>query len=258
MLSRRNFLRNTAAAAGSITVLPALSYADGHAGLKIGDVSLKPIRHASIIMETPAGVIYCDPVGEPVMYSGMPKPDVVLVTHEHGDHLSNDVLASVMTDDTMLITNAGAHAKMSGDVAAKAKVIGNGESMDVGTMTLDAIPAYNISEDRLKFHPKGRDNGYVMTMGDMRVYLSGDTEDIPEMRALEGIDLAFVCMNLPFTMDAKAAASAVNEFKPSVVVPYHYRGRDGGTQDPIAFAKMLDASIKAEQGDWYGAGKGLI
>lgn len=258
MLSRRSFIQSTAAAAGGVTVLPMIAQADGHSGLMLGDVKLHPIRHASVIMETPAGVIYVDPVGDPAMYSGKPAPDVVLVTHEHGDHLNNDVLAAVMGDNTTLISNAGAQAKMSADIASKAKVVANGDSTEMGGMKLDAIPAYNISEDRLKFHPKGRDNGYVLTMGDMRMYLSGDTEDIPEMRALQDIDVALVCMNLPFTMDIKAASSAVNEFKPTTVIPYHYRGKDGGTQDPLEFAKMLEDGIKAEQGDWYGKGFGKV
>lgn len=105
-------------------------------------------------------------------------------------------------------------------------------------MTIDAVPAYNITEESKNFHPQGRDNRYVLTIGDFRVYISGDTEDTPEMHTLRGIDLAFACMNLPFTMDVKAAASAVAEFKPSYVYPYHYRGRDqrhagpGGVRGP--------------------------
>ena len=124
-----------------------------------------------------------------------------------------------------------------------------------GSVGIDAIPAYNMTEGRTQFHPQGRDNGYVVTVDGKRVYISGDTEDIPEMRALTDIDIAFVCMNLPFTMDANQAASAVTEFAPSVVYPYHYRGRDDGTQDPAEFARLLsEAGGKAEVvvGPWYG------
>ena len=256
MSNRRQFLQS-AAALGAVTVLPMPSFA-ANAPLVMGGVTVRPVRHASIILETSAGVIYVDPVGDAAMYAGMPAADTVLVTHEHGDHFNNDTLAAVVGENTMLVSNQGAAAKMNADLAARAKVIANGESMDVGGMMLDAIPAYNLSADRMKFHPKGRDNGYVMTFGDMRVYASSDTEDIPEMRALKDIDLAFVCMNLPFTMDINQAASAVNEFKPSVVIPYHYRGKDGGTQDPIAFAALLDEGIKAQQADLYGKGAGKI
>jgi L-ascorbate metabolism protein UlaG (beta-lactamase superfamily) len=129
--------------------------------------------------------------------------------------------------------------------------LANGEETDCNGLQISAIPAYNTTEERLQFHPKGRDNGYVLGFEGFTVYISGDTEDIPEMRALEGIDLAFVCMNLPFTMDVEAAASAVSEFKPTYVYPYHYRGRDNGTQDPAEFAKLLEGEIEAKMGEWY-------
>ena len=129
--------------------------------------------------------------------------------------------------------------------------IGNGASTDFNALNVEAIPAYNLTEERQKFHPKGRDNGYVLSFEGFRVYVSGDTEDIPEMRSLKDIDLAFVCMNLPFTMDANAAASAVSEFAPSFVYPYHYRGKDGGTQDPKAFAKMVSGDVEVKLAPWY-------
>ena len=134
---------------------------------------------------------------------------------------------------------------------AKASKVSNGETAKFKDILIEAIPAYNTTEDRKKFHPQGRDNGYVVNLPDFRVYISGDTEGIPEMRALENIDLAFVCMNLPFTMDADAAAAAVSEFKPSFVYPYHYRGRDGGTQDPAEFARKVASGVEVKMGDWY-------
>ncbi|NIZ59703.1 MBL fold metallo-hydrolase [Sedimentitalea sp. CY04] len=259
MFSRRTFLQATAAAVGPIAVLPFTAAADETA-MEFGDgaVRLFPISHASLVIETPRGVIYVDPVGDPAQYAGRPPADLVLITHHHGDHLNNETLAAVMRDEATLISNKGAQDKMSGDLAARAQVIGNGEATSFGDIAIDAIAAYNTTEGRLKFHPQGRDNGYVLNIGGTRVYLSADTEDVPEMRALKDIDVALLCMNLPFTMDINAAASAVAEFKPSVVIPYHYRGRDGGSQDPIAFAAMLDSAIKVEQGDWYGKGKGMV
>ena len=108
-----------------------------------------------------------------------------------------------------------------------------------------------LPDRQQQFHPQGRDNGYIVNLGDFRVYISGDTEATPEMLALENIDLAFVCMNLPFTMDATSAAAAVSTFKPSFVYPYHYRGRDDGTQAPAAFAAMVGEGIEVKMGDWY-------
>lgn len=256
MQSRRSFLQ-TSAAAGAITVLPNLAMADGHAMSFVDDtVKIIPVSHASLVMETAMGIIYVDPVGDAAQYANLPPAELVLVTHEHGDHLNNDTLAAVLGDNTILISNAGAQAKMTPELASRAQVIANGETTNFGEIGIEAIPAYNTTAERSKFHPKGRDNGYVLNIGDARIYISADTEDTPEMRALENIDVALLCMNLPFTMDIKAAASAVAEFKPSVVIPYHYRGRDGGTQDPIAFAALLDDAIQVEQADWYGMGKG--
>jgi len=188
----------------------------------------------------------------------LPSADLVLITHHHGDHLNNDTLAAVMGGNTTLISNKGARDKMTADLAARAQIIANTQTTSFGDIGVEAIAAYNTTEGRLKYHPQGRDNGYVLNIGGTRVYLSADTEDVPEMRALKNIDVAFLCMNLPYTMDIKAAASAVAAFKPAVVIPYHYRGKDGGTQDPIAFAAMLDSAIQVEQGNWYGKGKGLI
>lgn len=259
MFSRRKFLQTTAVAAGTITVLPSLTLADGHTmQFGGGAVYLTPVSHASLVIETPRGVIYVDPVGDPAQYTGLPPADLALITHHHGDHLNNETLAALMEDNTTLISNKGAQDKMTEDLAARAQIIGNAETTSFGDIGIEAIAAYNTTQDRQKFHPQGRDNGYVLNIGDTRVYLSGDTEDVPEMRALKNIDVALLCMNLPFTMDIQAAASAVADFKPTVVIPYHYRGRDGGSQDPIAFAAMLDSAIKVEQGDWYGKGKGMV
>jgi L-ascorbate metabolism protein UlaG (beta-lactamase superfamily) len=134
---------------------------------------------------------------------------------------------------------------------AKASMVANGETAMFKDLSIEAIPAYNTTPERAKFHPMGRDNGYVLNLPGFRVYISGDTEGTPEMRALENIDLAFVCMNLPFTMDAAAAAVAVSAFKPSFVYPYHFRGRDGGTQDPAEFAKMVAAGTEVKIAGWY-------
>ncbi len=252
-LTRRTFLA-TSAATGAVTILPYSALADAHSSnvfkTGAGDITVHPVNHASVVLETPKGTIYVDPVGEVSAYADFPKPDAILVTHEHGDHYNADVLAGIMGDATPLIVNPAVMAMLPDALKANATAMANGDSGEVLGATIDAIPAYNLTEERKNFHPQGRDNGYVLTMDGFRIYLSGDTEDIPEMRALENIDLAFVCMNLPFTMDINAAASAVNAFKPTFVYPYHYRGRDGGTQDPAEFAKLVDGA-EVKFGDWY-------
>lgn len=253
--SRRRFLMTAAATAGAVGLSPRLVTAQAAKDsfdTSAGPILISPVSHASFVMETPAGVIYADPVGEPSAYGSLPPADLIMVTHEHGDHFNAETLAALVGDNTTLITNPSVFDKLPEDLKAKASAIANGESTSFGSVGLDAIPAYNTTAERLNFHPQGRDNGYVLTFGDFRVYVSGDTEDTPEMRALEGINLAFLCMNLPFTMDAEAAASAVQEFRPAVVYPYHYRGRDGGTQDPQKFAELVGDASEVKMGNWYG------
>jgi L-ascorbate metabolism protein UlaG (beta-lactamase superfamily) len=253
--TRRDFLYTAVAAAGAITFLPYAARAAAHAGDKFptagGEIKVHPVAHASFVMETPVGTIYSDPVGEVAAYEAFPRPDLIVVTHEHGDHFNLDTLNGLVGDNTKLITNPAVFEKLPDALKAKATSIGNGESTTFAALGIDAIPAYNLTEERKNFHPMGRDNGYVLNFDGFRVYISGDTEDIPEMRALENIDLAFVCMNLPFTMDVAAAASAVAEFKPKFVYPYHYRGRDNGTQDPAEFAKLVGEAAEVKMGGWY-------
>lgn len=255
MTSRRTFLTG-AAALGTTTLLPYRLHAAAHAADAFmtanGQVTVHPIAHASFVMETPAGTIHVDPVGDAGDYADLPAPDLILITHEHGDHYNAETLAALAGDTTPLIVNPAVYAMLPADLQERATAIGNGESTSAGDVMIDAIPAYNTTEERLNFHPQGRDNGYVVTVDGLRVYISGDTEDTPEMRSLQAIDVAFVCMNLPFTMGMEAAASAVNEFAPTYVYPYHYRGRDNGTQDPRDFAELVAGQTEVKIGNWYG------
>jgi len=261
MPNRRTFLARSAATVGAITVVPFAAQGAGHGGALSfagGAIKIHPVAHASFVLETPQGVVYVDTVGEAAAYADMPAPDMILITHQHGDHYNADLLAEI-GGDAPLLTNPAVHEMLPEGLKARASAIGNGESAEMIGLGIEAIAAYNITEERLNFHPKGRDNGYVLTIGDTRVYISGDTEDVPEMRALEAIDIALVCMNLPFTMDAASAADAVAEFAPGVVIPYHYRGRDGGTQDPAAFAEMVAAASGGTEvtlHDWYNGSLG--
>ena len=261
MPTRRTFLINTAAAAGAATFLPALGHAAGHGAsysFAGGSVVIHPIAHASFVMETPAGVVYVDTVGEAAQYEGMPNPDLILITHRHGDHYNADLLAAL--PEAPILTNADVRDMMPGDLQARTEVIAAGQEHAALGLGIGAIPSYNVTEGRLNFHPQDRgDLGFVITIGDFRVYVSGDTEATPEMMALTDIDLAFVCMNLPFTMTAEQAAAGVAAFSPGVVIPYHYRGREGGTQDPKEFARLLaasGASSEVTMHDWYNGSLG--
>ncbi len=249
--SRREFLV-TAAATGTITLLPFSARAADVFKSAAGDFTVHPVAHASFVLETPAGVIYSDPVGDPALYAELPAPDLILVTHRHGDHYNAETLAALGTDSTPIITCQDVLDQMPDGVKERAGAMGHDAGTEWNGVSISAIPAYNLDPERQNFHPKDRgDNGFVLGFDGFTVYISGDTEDIPEMRALEGIDLAFLCMNLPFTMTAEAAASAVAEFRPKYVYPYHYRGRDGGTQDPKAFAEMVGDAAEVKLVDWY-------
>ena len=250
MLTRRTFV-TTATAIGASAVLPyrALAQSGGSNTFDTdaGQVTIHPIDHASFVMETPEMVIYNDPVGEASAYSDYPTPDLILITHEHGDHYSPETLQGIVGENTQILTNPAVYDMLPEGLKAQATSIGNGESTEIGGMPIEAIPAYHITEERLQYHPEGRDNGYILTVGGRRIYIAGDTEDIPEMRALTDIFVAFVPMNLPYTMDVNQAADAVNEFQPTYVYPYHYRGAD--VQE---FASLVEGNTEPLLASWYG------
>ena len=253
MTSRREFIVS-AAAAGTITMLPFRAGADGHAVHSFkaagGELAVHPVSHASFVMTTPMGTIYVDPVGEAAGYADKPAPDLILVTHRHGDHFSADLLKSF--GDAPIVTNSDVQQMMDVDLAARAKIVGHGGAYPWNGAKVGAIPAYNL-DPASKFHPKERgDNGYVLNLGGFRIYISGDTEDIPEMRALQDIHLAFVCMNLPFTMTDEAAASAVAEFKPKFVYPLSLsraRRRNAGSRRSLPNLSVMLPKCKLV--DWY-------
>jgi L-ascorbate metabolism protein UlaG (beta-lactamase superfamily) len=154
--------------------------------------------------------------------------------------------------ETRLLTNPAVHAMLPADLQARATAIGNGETTMANAIGIEAVPAYNTTADRLQYHPQGRDNGYVLAIDGRRVYIAGDTEDIPEMRALEGVDIAFLPMTLPYTMDIAQAASAVAAFEPRIVYPYHY-----GESDIPEFARLVTEGGGVTEVvivDWYPNG----
>ncbi|HEY1206341.1 MAG: MBL fold metallo-hydrolase [Bryobacteraceae bacterium] len=209
-----------------------------------GVVKITPIHHASVLIQGGGVVIHVDPFREGD-YTGLPMADLVLITHDHFDHMDPKALALIRNAKTVVMAPAAV-----ADSIAGVAVLRNGEARDFGEWRIEAVPAYNLVRGPAAgqlFHPKGRGNGYVLTYGGKRFYFSGDTEGVPEMRALKNIDVAYVCMNLPYTMPPEEAAAAVRAFHPRVVIPYHYRNSDLG-----AFEKALAGSgIEVHIRDFY-------
>tara|TARA_R110002051_G_scaffold137720_4_gene210186 strand:+ start:2916 stop:3704 length:789 start_codon:yes stop_codon:yes gene_type:complete len=221
--------------------------------MKSSKLTITPIEHATAILQWGDYTIYIDPVGGAEMFKGQKKPDLILITDIHGDHFSLETLDSLDTSMAKIIVPQAVADKMSEKFKPQLEVLANGDSINESEIKIEAIPMYNLREEALNFHTKGRGNGYVLTFGNERVYFSGDTEDIPEMRDLKNIDKAFICMNLPYTMTEESAASAVLEFKPKQVYPYHYRGNPD-VSDVAKFKKLIhDANpdIEVIQLDWY-------
>jgi L-ascorbate metabolism protein UlaG (beta-lactamase superfamily) len=188
-----------------------------------GDVTLIPAGHGTVALEIQGKTWWIDPWSQAKLTSA-PKADVILITDIHGDHMDPKAIEQVRKDSTVIV----APAAVAKTVTA-AKVLANGASMTVEGVKIEAIPMYNLErgpEPGKLFHDKGRGNGYVLNVGGKRIYFSGDTEATPEMKALQNIDVAFVCMNLPYKMPPEEAAEGVAAFSPKVVYPYHYRGSD--------------------------------
>jgi L-ascorbate metabolism protein UlaG (beta-lactamase superfamily) len=209
-----------------------------------GAVKITPLFHASMMIEAGGSVIYVDPA-KPANLTGLPQADLILITDIHGDHMDPADVTAISKASTTVMAPA-AVAK----TVTNATVIANGESKQWNDWTIEAIPMYNIVRGPAAgqlYHTKGRGNGYVLTYGGKRFYISGDTEGIPEMRHLKNIDVAFICMNLPYTMPPEEAAEAVKAFHPKIAIPYHYRN-----SDLTVFQKELAGSgIEVRILDWY-------
>jgi len=217
-----------------------------------GPLVIHPIEHATFVMKWNGKTIAVDPIGGGTAFMDFGPADLILITDIHGDHLSIETVALLSKPETVIMCPAAVAEKFTEADRGRLTVLANGESVEWDGATIEAIAAYNLTPERQDFHAKGRGNGYVLTLGGTGIYISGDTEDVPEMRALENIDAAFLCMNLPYTMDVPAAADAVLEFKPKVVFPYHYRGQ-GGMSDLDQFRSLVaeDPSIEVRLLEWY-------
>ncbi|MHB9028173.1 MAG: MBL fold metallo-hydrolase [Candidatus Latescibacterota bacterium] len=189
-----------------------------------GVLKITFIGHGSLMFTFGGKVVNVDPYGTLTDYSKLPKADLVLITHEHGDHLDPNALAKIRTDNTQIVLTEAAAQKVGGGT-----VMRSGETKTVAGFRIEAVPAYNIRNKRPDgnpFHPKGAGNGYIVTFSDKRVYVAGDTENTPEMKALRDIDIAFLPMNLPYTMTPEMVADAARAFQPEIVYPYHYGDTD--------------------------------
>ncbi|WP_214070882.1 MBL fold metallo-hydrolase [Mucilaginibacter sp. dw_454] len=223
--------------------------APDHETTKGGELTIQPINHATMALTYQHKTIVTDPVGGADAFKGIEAPDMIIITDIHPDHLDPKTIEAINTKHAVIVVPQAVADKLPAADKTNLVILKNGESAAKLGISIAAIPMYNLPESPTAFHTKGRGNGYVLTIGSKKVYISGDTSDIPEMRALKGIDIAFVCMNLPYTMDVKTAASGVLAFKPKIVYPYHYKG-----QDINEFKKLVNAgnkNIEVRLRDWY-------
>ena len=179
------------------------------------------IGHGTLMMEYDSKVIHIDPVSSEADYSKLPGADLILITHGHSDHLDTSAIKKIQTDNTVITGSEECIKKIN-----QGTILKNGESKIVFDITIEAIPAYNTTPGRDKYHPKGRDNGYILNLSGKRMYIAGDTEDTDEMMALENIDIAFLPMNQPYTMTPEQVARAAKAFRPKILYPYHFGSTD--------------------------------
>ena len=204
-----------------------------------GELKTTFIGHGTLMFRFDGKVIHVDPVGRYADYSRLPKADLILVTHEHGDHLDKEAIGKITKEGTLLVLTAACRERLG-----RGFVMTNGHVKTLGDLKVEAVPAYNVVHIRKPgqpFHPKGAGNGYVITFGDKRVYVAGDTENVPEMADLAEIDVAFLPMNLPYTMTPEMVADAVRTIKPKIVYPYHF-----GKTDTSQLVRLLQGAKGVE------------
>jgi L-ascorbate metabolism protein UlaG (beta-lactamase superfamily) len=224
-----------------------------------GDIVVHPLKHATMALGWNGQVIYVDPAPAPggpqgqdgsAAFAGLPPANIILVTDIHGDHFHGPTLARVAGPNTVIVAPQAVidHADFPAALKARTRALANGATTTVNGIAIEGVPMYNITEGRLQFHAKGRGNGYIVNLGGKRVYIAGDTESHAEMKALRNIDVAFIPMNLPYTMTPEQAAEGVLAFKPTIVYPYHY-----GQSDLAAFTRAIGTNngIEVRQRNWY-------
>lgn len=221
----------------------------------VDSVVAHPIFHASLVLQHGGLTIYVDPYDGAERFAAFPAPDLVLITDIHPDHFDPSTLNGLPLDKARIVAPPSVKEQLPEALRSECVAMPNGHTLDIRGVHIEAVPMYNLPPSPKAMHPPGRGNGYVLTMGGDRIYISGDTQGIPEMRALKDIDIALVCMNLPYTMDVDEAADAVLAFKPKVVYPYHFRGAEGFS-DVQRFKELVnekDPAIDVRLVDWYPA-----
>lgn len=219
-----------------------------HFQTNAGLVTIHPVDHASFVMQWGDKVIINDPVGGASAYAGFPKADLVLVGHSHSDHYSSSTLAGIIDSETIIVAPQDVYTKLSTGLKSQTTVLANGGALSAIGLNIDAVPAYNA------YHPLGRDNGYILSVGGKRIYMSGDTDSTTEMWALTQIDIAFLAMNTPFTMTVDEAAAAARTFLPKTIFPYHYRNSDNSFSDLARFSQAANEGavrIDVRARAWY-------
>jgi L-ascorbate metabolism protein UlaG (beta-lactamase superfamily) len=215
-----------------------------------GDLVIHPVEHASLVLAWGDKAIYIDPVGGAALYEGLPAPTAILITHAHGDHFDVPTLEAI-AGSAPILTTEEVLGKLPEALKAQATAIANGEDGEIDGIKLKAIAAHNTTEDRMKYHPVGVGNGYVLTFGDKLVYVAGDTEPTEDMLGLTDIAVAFLPMNLPYTMTPDQAVEAINTFKPGIVYPYHY-----GDSDLSVLEAGIGDHTELRLRNWYTHGQG--
>ena len=224
-----------------------------------GDIIVHPLKHATLALGWNGQTIYVDPAPAPggpqgadgaAAFAGMPAANIILITDIHGDHFHGPTLAKVAGPNTVIVAPQAVidHADFPAALKARTRALANGATTNVNGIAIEGVPMYNITEGRLQFHAKGRGNGYIVNLGGKRVYIAGDTEAHAEMKALRNIDVAFVPMNLPYTMTPEQAAEGVLAFKPKIIYPYHY-----GMSDLAVFSRLVGTTngVEVRQRNWY-------
>lgn len=233
--------------------IPQEEVAQARDTMETAQIEIDPVSHASAVIKWNNTVIYVDPVGGAEAYADRDSADVVLITDIHGDHMDPETLGNLQLGNVMIIAPQAVKDELPDSLAAKVRVINNGEKRNELGFSIEAIPMYNLRDEAKQYHPKGRGNGYVLENEGRRLYIAGDTEDIPEMRNLKDIDIALIPMNLPYTMPVDAAADAVIEFAPDKVYPYHFRGQDGKA-DVEKFKQLVNEGnddVEVVMANWY-------
>jgi len=236
---------------------------DDQIAAKDGAITVHPIHHASLMLTwngthvlvdpVPTGANKADPVAE---YKALPTPDVILVTHIHGDHFNAAILEAVAGSKTVIVAPHNVADALPATLKAKVRIVAmsNGDMsalVSIPDFTVQATAMQNVTVERAKFHPAGEGNGYIVSLGGKRIYIAGDTEETPELAKLAHIDAAFIPMNMPFTETVEAAAKWVKDFKPVVVYPYHFHNADGTLSDLAAFKKDVGSASDVRLLKWY-------